>query len=241
MLSLPLSLAYAAESAKTLEELLPLLFLPRSLTQAGEIAGTISYYAHANYLQSMVFTVILFATLQTFNIPGSIFLNVVMGCVFGYAEGLFVGVVSGTVGAMLAFMVSQRFLEGFVRRVIGWTRMEERKEWFRTQVKENDSVELVFFIVFLRISPMLPNWFINLVSPHVDVPAVPLMLGTFMGIMPQTLIAVHAGVMLRELIETGTTSPIGPREWLFLLFLSSFALLAIYLKRVVLGKKKKTE
>eukprot|EP01061_Rhynchopus_euleeides_P030531 TRINITY_DN50707_c0_g1_i1.p1 TRINITY_DN50707_c0_g1~~TRINITY_DN50707_c0_g1_i1.p1 ORF type:complete len:261 (+),score=123.37 TRINITY_DN50707_c0_g1_i1:76-783(+) len=218
---------------ETLSELLPHLFLPRSLAEAGDVAHVVTYFANAHYYQCFSAALCLFAVMQTFNIPGCIFLNVVMGCVFGYKEGMAVGVLSGTVGAMLAYLVSRTFLEGFVARVVSWTRMEERKEWFRKQVQDNDRTELVLFLMFLRISPMLPNWFINLVSPHVDVPFPHLLVATFFGIAPQTFLAVHAGVMLRELVETGTTTPIGPREWLLLLFLSGFALLPVLLKRLL--------
>jgi len=35
--------------------------------------------------------------------------------------------------------------------------------------------------MFLRITPFLPNWFINVCAPLVDVPLVPFWAGTFFG------------------------------------------------------------
>jgi len=35
--------------------------------------------------------------------------------------------------------------------------------------------------MFLRITPFLPNWFINMCAPLVDVPLLPFWAGTFFG------------------------------------------------------------
>jgi hypothetical protein len=43
------------------------------------------------------------------------------------------------------------------------------------------------------------NWFINIASPIVNIPLSKFAFGTFFGVMPQTAIAVHAGVTLESL------------------------------------------
>ena len=40
---------------------------------------------------------------------------------------------------------------------------------------------LTYYIIFLRITPFLPNWFINIVCPLIDVGAGPFFIGTFIG------------------------------------------------------------
>ena len=40
---------------------------------------------------------------------------------------------------------------------------------------------LLNYIIFLRITPFLPNWFINITSPVINVPLMPFFLGTFIG------------------------------------------------------------
>ncbi len=44
--------------------------------------------------------------------------------------------------------------------------------------KKND---MLYYMIFLRVTPIVPNWFINLASPLIDIPAVPFALGTFIG------------------------------------------------------------
>lgn len=45
--------------------------------------------------------------------------------------------------------------------------------------KHRDS--LLNYIIFLRITPFLPNWFINMTSPVIGVPVFPFVFGTFLG------------------------------------------------------------
>ena len=46
---------------------------------------------------------------------------------------------------------------------------------------------LMNYIIFLRITPFLPNWFINITSPVINVPLAPFFFGTFFGKSIQTL------------------------------------------------------
>lgn len=40
---------------------------------------------------------------------------------------------------------------------------------------------LINYIIFLRITPFLPNWFINITSPVINVPLGVFFIGTFLG------------------------------------------------------------
>lgn len=52
--------------------------------------------------------------------------------------------------------------------------------FFLLQIASVDNY-LFFYMVFLRVTPLLPNWFINIASPIVDVPASVFFFGTFFG------------------------------------------------------------
>ena len=55
------------------------------------------------------------------------------------------------------------------------------------------------YIIFLRITPFLPNWFINVVSPIISVPLTPFYLGTLIGVAPPSFICIQAGTTLQQL------------------------------------------
>ena len=42
-----------------------------------------------------------------------------------------------------------------------------------------------------RITPFLPNWFINIVSPVIDVALKPFWFGTFIGVAPPSFVAIQ--------------------------------------------------
>ena len=48
----------------------------------------------------------------------------------------------------------------------------------------NHHEDLFNYIMFLRITPFLPNWFINIASPIIGVPVWPFFAGTFVGESP---------------------------------------------------------
>ncbi|XP_045177727.1 transmembrane protein 41A-A-like isoform X3 [Mercenaria mercenaria] len=58
---------------------------------------------------------------------------------------------------------------------------------------------LFFFLLFLRLFPMSPNWFLNMVSPVLDVPIHMFFLSVFIGLMPYNFICVQTGSMLFEI------------------------------------------
>ncbi|KAL3148829.1 hypothetical protein ABBQ32_001707 [Trebouxia sp. C0010 RCD-2024] len=74
----------------------------------------------------------------------------------------------------------------------------DRLAHFSTEVKKQRH-SMLHYIVLLRVTPVLPNTFINVASPMVDVPLRPFMLGTMLGCLPNNFVAVSAGNWLVEL------------------------------------------
>ncbi|CAL9020371.1 unnamed protein product [Prunus brigantina] len=54
-------------------------------------------------------------------------------------------------------------------------------------------------MLFVRLTPTLPNTFINLASPIVDVPYHIFFLATIIGLIPAGYVTVRAGLALGEL------------------------------------------
>ena len=50
---------------------------------------------------------------------------------------------------------------------------------------------LLSYIIFLRITPFLPNWFINIVSPVIGVPLPPFWFGSFIGVAPPSFLFIQ--------------------------------------------------
>jgi uncharacterized membrane protein YdjX (TVP38/TMEM64 family) len=58
-------------------------------------------------------------------------------------------------------------------------------------------------MLFLRITPLLPNWLINLASPIVGVPYKYFILATIFGLMPANIMHVSMGSEIASLNKIG--------------------------------------
>lgn len=58
---------------------------------------------------------------------------------------------------------------------------ERISKWQNEIQKQREN--LLNYIIFLRVTPILPNWFINIASPVIDVPIKPFFFGTFLGMI----------------------------------------------------------
>jgi hypothetical protein len=63
-------------------------------------------------------------------------------------------------------------------------------------------------LMFLRISPMLPNWFVNLVSPVAGVPLKTFALATALGLIPANILHYNTGKQLYTMIAGVEKTPV---------------------------------
>lgn len=62
---------------------------------------------------------------------------------------------------------------------------------------------LIFYLLFMRITPILPNIFLNVACPLLGVPYVKFLLATFFGLMPLNVIHVKTGLTLENIQKVG--------------------------------------
>ncbi|KAB7496836.1 Transmembrane protein 41B, partial [Armadillidium nasatum] len=113
--------------------------------------------------------------LQTFAIPGSIFLSILSGFLFRWEVALFLICVCSATGATFCYLLFYLVGRPLVTKYFP-TRI---KLWQEKIDKHKDN--LLFYVIFLRITPFLPNWFINISSPVLNVSLRPFWLGTLIG------------------------------------------------------------
>jgi uncharacterized membrane protein YdjX (TVP38/TMEM64 family) len=155
-------------------------------------------------------------SLQTFAIPGSIFLSILAGFLYPFPLALFLVCLCSSLGASFCYLLSQLFgrhilLKYFHDRITIWQKKVQAHA---------DS--LFWFIIFLRITPILPNWFINVCSPILDVPLGPFFAGTFAGVALPSILFIQAGKTLHQL-----TSPSDVFSWRSIVILGLFAILSL--------------
>jgi uncharacterized membrane protein YdjX (TVP38/TMEM64 family) len=105
----------------------------------------------------------------------------------------------------------------------------------KQRIKQNQG-NLFFYLLFLRISPILPNWFINIASPLVGIPWHTFSLATLFGLIPANYIHIQTGL---KLVKLGTEAENSLSNFIGLFFLGLLALVPTILKRQCENKAKR--
>ncbi len=100
-------------------------------------------------------------------------------------------------------------------------------ELCESQVESNRG-DLFWYILFLRISPILPNWFINISAPQVNIPLSTFAIGTLVGLIPNNYIYCTMGLTISDAV---TLDRGGVKTFLMMLVLGSLALLPTLFKK----------
>ncbi|RZR73845.1 hypothetical protein BHM03_00028847, partial [Ensete ventricosum] len=187
-------------------------------------------------IQVLVGYCTVYIFMQTFMIPGTIFMSLLAGALFGVMQGVALVVFAATAGASSCYFLS--YLIGRPLVLLLWP---DKLSFFQEQVKTcpflntgamehitkilltsfvlfasneftvSTSInisslisfqvakrreKLLNYMLFLRVTPMLPNTFINVASPIVDVPYHIFFLATIIGLIPAAYVTVRVPFLL---------------------------------------------
>lgn len=106
----------------------------------------------------------LYVIMQTFAIPGTVSLSLLSGALYGSTYGFMLIAVVSTLGSCSCYCMSKLFGRPVARAI--W---KEKLDQFSAEVAQRNH-DLLSYIIFLRVTPVLPNVFINVASPIVGVP-----------------------------------------------------------------------
>ncbi|KAI5089953.1 transmembrane protein 41A-B precursor [Silurus meridionalis] len=177
-------------SAREEEEELRLRF-PSDLENLRDLAELLKFYKqkHTGYVFVLFCSAYLYK--QSFAIPGSSFLNMLAGALFGPWHGLLIACTLTTVGSTNCYLLSRTFGKRHVIRLFPEkVRMLQRKE---------NRSSLFFFLLFLRFFPMTPNWFLNVTSPILNIPIPMFFFSVLIGLIPYNFICVRTGAILSKI------------------------------------------
>ncbi|XP_042507179.1 uncharacterized membrane protein At4g09580-like isoform X1 [Macadamia integrifolia] len=197
--------------------------LPRSISDLRVLKDNLATYAKDYQGQFILGYCSTYIFMQTFMIPGTIFMSLLAGALFGVIKGLVLVVFNATAGASCCYFLSK--LIG--RPLINWL-WPERLRFFQAEIAKRRE-KLLNYMLFLRITPTLPNTFINLASPVVDIPFNVFFLATLVGLIPASYITVRAGLALGDLKSIRDLYDIKTLTVLFLI--GSVSILPTILKR----------
>ncbi|XP_052211433.1 uncharacterized membrane protein At4g09580 [Diospyros lotus] len=173
------------------------LKLPRTLQDLQILRDHLESYTSDYTIQVLLGYCMVYIFMQTFMIPGTVFMSLLAGALFGIFKGLALVVFNATAGASSCY-----FLSKLIGRPLVFSLWPDKLVFFQKQVAKRRA-RLLNYMLFLRVTPTLPNTFINVASPIVDVPYHTFLLATFIGLIPAAYVTVRAGLALGELQSVG--------------------------------------
>ncbi|WMV43355.1 hypothetical protein MTR67_036740 [Solanum verrucosum] len=191
------------------------LKLPRNLEDLQILRDHLESYTSDYTVQVLVGYCVVYIFMQTFMIPGTVFMSLLAGSLFGVFRGVALVVFTATAGASSCY-----FLSKLIGRPLVFSLWPDKLTFFRDQVAKRRK-GLLNYMLFLRVTPTLPNTFINVASPIVDVPYHTFFFATVIGIIPAAYVTVRAGITLGELQSVGDLYDMHSIGTLFLIGLVS--------------------
>ena len=80
--------------------------------------------------------------------------------------------------------------------------MPNKIAWLKRKITDNKH-NLFYYFLFLRLTPIVPNWFLNASSAVVGVPFSIFSITTLVGLMPYSIILIRTGLMLESVSHIG--------------------------------------
>uniref|UniRef100_A0A914CVI4 Transmembrane protein 41B n=1 Tax=Acrobeloides nanus TaxID=290746 RepID=A0A914CVI4_9BILA len=189
---------------------------PRSIDDAKKLGKVLSRYKEQHFYTVLSGITAVYIMLQSFAIPGSIFLTILSGYLFPFSIALTLVCVCSACGAAVCYYLS--YLVG--RKLVMKYFPDRISKWQNEVQKQREN--LLNYIIFLRVTPILPNWFINIASPVIDVPIKPFFFGTLLGVAPPSFLFIQAGTTLQMMTDANAVW-----SWSSVAILAFFALLSL--------------
>lgn len=175
-------------------------------------------FIQAHYAVAILAFIVLYIAVVAFSIPIAVLVTIAGGFLYGAAVAFPMVVVSATVGATLIFLAARSALGSLLEAKAG--------PWF-ARLEQGFRRDQWSYMFFLRLTPIVPFFIVNLVPAFLGVDLLCFVVATFFGIMPITLIFVLTGAGIGDVLDAGAFSVGSVLTPKIILALSGLAIVAI--------------
>jgi uncharacterized membrane protein YdjX (TVP38/TMEM64 family) len=178
-----------------------------------------------NGVAAMLVFVAVYAAVVAFSIPVAVFVTLIGGYLFGAAVAFPMVVVAATLGSTLIFLAARSALGRLFEAKAG--------PWFG-RLEQGFRRDQWSFMFFLRLTPLVPFFVVNVVPAFLGVDLLCFVVATFFGIMPVTFIYTFAGARIGDALQAEAFSVgtvLSPGNILALTGLGVLAILPAILRR----------
>ncbi|KAG8992068.1 hypothetical protein FRB94_013388 [Tulasnella sp. JGI-2019a] len=140
-------------------------------------------------MRTVLCFIVSFLYVQAFSLPGSMYLAILGGAVWGVPVALPLASFCTATGASLCYLISACFGPA----LFALPRLRVQIESVADKVGEpHHRDNMIPYLMILRMVPVPPNWTVNLACPHLGVDIVTFWIAAFLGILG--LSAIHATI-----------------------------------------------
>lgn len=140
---------------------------------------------------SVLAFVAIYIAAASLSLPGCPIMTATGGLLFGWFVGGLATVVGATIGATILFLIARSAIGGM---------LGERSAPWLTKLRQGFKDDALSYLLFLRLVPAFPFWFVNVAPAVLGVPLRTYVIGTFFGIIPATFAFASAGAGLDSII-----------------------------------------
>ena len=162
-------------------------------------AGLLRWVDTYGVIAALVY-MLVYAVAIAFSLPGGAVLTITGGFLFGWIWGAVCVVFAATAGATALFLIAKTSFGDALRAKAG-PALQKMQEGFQE--------EPLSYLLVLRLVPLFPFFLVNLVPAFLGVSIRIYVLGTFVGIIPGTIVFALFGDSLGSVFDQGQDPNIG--------------------------------
>ncbi|WVW86185.1 hypothetical protein I302_108226 [Kwoniella bestiolae CBS 10118] len=209
--------------------------LPRSFKDLQDLNTLFQKYKKLYPLRILACAVVTYLFVQTFTLPGSMYISILFGAAYGIMYGLLLSCLCDAFGSLLCYTLSSLLAPPLLTMPFYRARVETWRTKIMGDPKKGKKVtwDSVFaFLLVLRIAPFPPHWVANFVAPHLGIGMFMFWSSCFIGIAPVSVIHVTIGSSLDSMTSAADFHILSLRNILGLLAVVVAVLIPVGLKRV---------
>lgn len=172
----------------------PLFKIPRSFDDLRALNTVLQHYKSEHFARVLLCWTIVYLFLQAFSIPGSMYMSILAGALFGVPLALPLVCASVATGASICYLIS-KFLGTMLLALPSW---QARIDDWKHKLAQHDD-NLLSYLIVLRMMPLPPHNIVNILSPHLGIRLGVFWLSTFGGIFAVSVIHVTIGEKLDQM------------------------------------------
>jgi uncharacterized membrane protein YdjX (TVP38/TMEM64 family) len=165
-----------------------------SVSTLGDHRDMLTSFVTEHYVLSAMLFCAIYIVSTALSVPGGTILTVSGGFLFGAIFGAFYSVLGATIGATLLFLAARSAFGDILRSRAG-SGIERMRDGFQKNA--------LSYLLFLRLVPVFPFFLVNLVPAFLNVRLSTYVIGTFVGIIPGSLVFTLVGSGVGEIFARG--------------------------------------